>query len=183
MPRVLIATNESVLAKGLEAVLVAGGLEVTDLCHDVCELFDCIERRPPDVAILAIAMLPSPAVIRDLRRLAPKCHFIAWPSLRPEDSPDRVVEAINLLARFSGPEPSPAAIVDTQCDPAEREIVRLLGYGLNNEEIAEALGADRSTVQKLLGNLSDVLGAEDRCELAMFGLSKLKEPREVGEKL
>ena len=183
MPRVLIATSETILAKGLEAVLIAGGLEVTDLCHDVCELFESIERRPPDVAILSIPLLPSPDVIRDLHRLAPKCQFVAWPSLQVDDSPDRVVEAINMMTHFSGPEPSPAALVDTHCDPTEREVVTLLGYGLNNEEIAAELGSDRSTVQKLLGNASDLLGAEDRCELAMFGLSKLKEPQEIGGKL
>jgi len=66
--------------------------------------------------------------------------------------------------------------VDIACSDDERKLVTLLGYGLTNEEIAAAMGADKSTVQKMLGSVSDVLGADDRMELAIYGLSKLKEP-------
>ena len=37
MTRGLIATNEPILAKGLETILMAGGLEVAAVCHDVFE--------------------------------------------------------------------------------------------------------------------------------------------------
>ena len=77
MTRVLIATNEPILAKGLETVLAAGGLEIAAVCHDVFELFECFQSCRPDIAVLDMPVLPAPEVIRDLHRLAPHCQLVA----------------------------------------------------------------------------------------------------------
>ena len=61
------------------------------------------------------------------------------------------------------------------CNDRERELITLVGYGLNNEEIASSVGSDPSTVHKRLRELSERLGTEDRCELALYGLSTLGE--------
>jgi DNA-binding NarL/FixJ family response regulator len=79
------------------------------------------------------------------------------------------------MAQFPGPDPSPSALVNLACSEGERELIALAGYGLNNREIADALGSNRSNVQKRLRNLADRLGAGDRYELALFGLSTLNE--------
>ncbi len=173
MTRVLIATNEPVLAKGLEAVLIAGGLEVVAVCHDVLEIFECLQCCRPHIAVLDIPVLPASDVVLDLHRLAPQCQFVTWPRLTLSDSPARLADAFNLMAQFSGPDSPPSTRVNLACSESEREIITLAGYGLNNEEIAEAMGSDRSTVQNLLNNLADRLGAEDRYELALYGLSTL----------
>lgn len=176
MTRVLIATNEPILAKGLEAVLMAGGLEIAAVCNDVFELFDCLQRCRPDIAVLDMPVLSAPEVIHDLRWLAPRCRLVLWPRLALSDSPARLVDALTLMALFPEPEPSLSLLVNlAACSEREREIITLVGYGLNNEEIAAALGSDRATVQKLLRNLSNRLGAEDRYELALYGLSTLNE--------
>lgn len=176
MTRVLIATNEPILAKGLEAVLMAGGLEIAAVCNDVFELFDCLQRCRPDIAVLDMPVLSAPEVIHDLRWLAPRCRLVLWPRLALSDSPARLVDALTLMALFPEPEPSLSLLVNlAACSEREREIITLVGYGLNNQEIAAALGSDRATVQKLLRNLSNRLGAEDRYELALYGLSTLNE--------
>jgi DNA-binding NarL/FixJ family response regulator len=177
MTRVLIATNEPVLAKGLETVLMAGGLEIAAVCHDVFELFECLQGCRPDIAILDMPVLPAPEIIHDLHRLAPQCQLVLWPRLTLSDSLARVAEAIHMTANYSGPDLSASALVNLACSPGERELITLVGYGLNNEEIAATMGSDRSTVQKLLRSLSDRLGAEDRYELALYGLTTLKEGR------
>ena len=176
MTRVLIATKEPILAKGLETILTAGGMEIAAVCHDVFELFECIERCRPDIAVLDMPVLPAPEVIADLQRLAPRCQLVPWPHLTLSDSPTRLVDALNLMAQFSGPDPSPSTLVNLACSEGERELIALAGYGLNNKEIAAALGSDRSNVQKRLRNLADRLGAGDRYELALYGLSTLNEP-------
>jgi DNA-binding NarL/FixJ family response regulator len=176
MTRVLIATNEPILAKGLEAVLTAGGLEIAAVCHDVIELFECLQRCRPDFAVLDMPVLPGPEVIHDLRRLAPHCQLVLWPRLTLSDSPDCVAEAIHMMTPFSRPDPSPSALVNLTCSPGERELITLVSCGLSNEEIAAAMGSDRLTVQKLLKNLSDRLGAGDRYELALYGLTTLNDP-------
>src|ERR1035438_7078202 len=131
MTRVLIATNEPILAKGLEAVLTAGGLEIAAVCHDVIDLFECIQRCRPDFAVLDMPVLPAPEVIHDLRRLAPQCRLVMWPRLTLSDSPDRVAEAIHMMATFSGPDPSPSALVNLTCSARERELITLVSCGLS----------------------------------------------------
>jgi len=175
IPRVLIATNEPVLAKGLEAVLIAGGLEVTDVCKDIFEVFESFQRRRPDVAILDMPVLPAPEIVRDLHRVAPKCRLVLWPRTNLSREPAKLVEAINMMAAFSEHDAEPSALVDISCNAAERELITLIGYGLSNEEIAWAMSADAGTVQKLVKRVSDKLGAEDRYELAMYGLSTLND--------
>ncbi len=175
MTRVLIATNEPILAKGLEAVLMAGGMQIAAVCHDVFELFESLPRCHADIAVLDMALLPTPEVIHDLRRLAPRCRLVPWPRLASSDSPARLGDALNMLALFPEPDPSPAMLVNLTCNQREREFITLVGYGLNDEQIAAALGCNRLTVQKLLRSLSDRLGVEDRCELVLYGLSTLGE--------
>jgi ATP/maltotriose-dependent transcriptional regulator MalT len=97
--------------------------------------------------------MPGPEVIHDLHRLAPQCQLVLWPRLTLADSPARLAEALNLMAQFSGPEPSPSTLVNLTCTETERKLITLVGYGLNNQEIASALGSDQSTVQKLLRSL------------------------------
>src|SRR5271157_4745212 len=173
MTRVLIATNEPILAKGLETVLMEGGLEIAAICDDFFELFECLQRCRPDVAVLDMPVLPAPEVIYGLHRLAPQCQLVLWPRLALSGSPARLVDALILMAQFSEPDPSPSTLVNLACSESERDLISLVGYGLNNQEIAAALGSDRSTIQKLLRSLSDRLGAEDRYELALYGLSVL----------
>jgi DNA-binding NarL/FixJ family response regulator len=183
IPRVLIATNEPILAKGLEAVLVAGGLDVVDVCKDIFEVFGSLHRSPPDVAILDNPVLPTPEIVQELRRIAPKCKFVLWPRLSSDHQPRRLVEAIHTIAQFSEPEPPPSAMVDFACNARERELITLVGYGLSNEEIASSIGAEASAVPKLIKSLSAKLGAEDRYELAMYGLSTLSNAYQQEERI
>ena len=174
-PRVLIATSEPVLAKGLQDVLTAGGLEVTDVCKDIFEVFDAVQSRRPDVAILDMPVLPAPEIVRDLNRAAPKCRLVLWPQLGRATEPARLVEAINLIAAFSENDAAPSELLEYACSAAERELVTLIGYGLSNDEIASAMRADVGAVKQLVKRVSDKLGAEDRYELAMYGLSTIND--------
>jgi DNA-binding NarL/FixJ family response regulator len=175
MTRVLIATSEPILAKGLEAVLKAGGLEVAAVCHDVFEVFEFLPRCRPDIAVLDPAVLSAQQVIPDLHRIAPRCRFLLWPRLTLADSPGGLVDSLILMAQFPAPDPAPSALVNLACSDRERDLIKLVGYGLDNHEIAAVVGSDGSTVKKLVGNLSDRLGAGDRYELALYGLSTLDE--------
>lgn len=189
--RVLIATNEPMLAKGVEATLLAGGIEVCATCTDVLELFDCFVRSRPDVVILDLPVLPEPEIIRELRRFAPQCQLVIWP--RPvvrrgmeeairygaralplsAAAPDHLAEVLTLLLNFPEPERGPADLVSAECSGLERECIAMAGHGLTNQEIAAAMDSDESTIQELLKTVSNRLGIEDRYELALYGLSAL----------
>lgn len=175
MIRVLIAHNEPIRAKGLEAILTAGGLQVVAVCHDLFELFESVERHHPQVAILDDSIVIAPEVLFDLHRLAPGCETVGWPALNGPDSSARLVEAVQMLASFTKPAPLPAAVVSSNCNADERHLMRLVGYGLNNEQIAAMTGMDRGAVQQSLEALADRLGTEDRYDLALYGLTTLNE--------
>jgi DNA-binding NarL/FixJ family response regulator len=67
-------------------------------------------------------------------------------------------------ARLEGARP-PASGTLT---PREIEIVRLVGKGLGNREIAGALGVSVATVRTHLNKVYEKLGAESRVELALY---------------
>jgi DNA-binding NarL/FixJ family response regulator len=191
--RVLIATNEPMLAKGLEASLTAGGVEVCAVCYDVFELFDKILSARPAIAIIDVPVLPGPEVIGELLTLAPKCQIVVWPRpiarrgveeairhgargvLSAETAPKRLAEILTMLVNFPDPNRGPAQVVSETCSPLERRYLAMVGHGLDNQEIAAAMGSDESTIQELQRSVSDRLRVEDRYELALFGLSTLNQ--------
>ncbi|HEY1338562.1 MAG TPA: response regulator [Bryobacteraceae bacterium] len=193
MTTVLIATTEPVLAKGLETILVAGEIEIAGICTDITELMDQFNRAAPDVAILDAPVLPALDVIAELRRLWPKTQLVMWPRqlsaeqaseavrlgargvLPPNAPPARLVEAVNLLAGFPAAAAAPGAQVGSTCSAAELQAVALVGHGMNNQEIAAVMHFDEAAVDKLLKSVSQRLGAQDRCELALYGLSAINQ--------
>jgi len=189
MTTVLIATNEPVLARGFEAILSAGGLHIAGICTDIGQIFDTFRRSRPDIAILDAAVTPLSAVIIDLRKLAPRCRLLAWPramsqaqaqelvrlgahGVLPSDvTPDVLVNTLNLLASFPESEPAPAALVKHVCSPVEQQIIALVGCGMLNHEIAAVVQSDARAVDEQVKALSRRFGAQDRYELALYGLS------------
>ena len=198
MKRILIATTHPMLAKGLESLLAAH-CEVLPTSSDLLELFEALSSKRPDMAIVDMRVLPTLEVIRELRRSAPYCQMVHWPNgisrqqvnqavaygaayvLASTASAAQLVEAIQLLSEFDRPSPSPAQTVKLSCDSEEYRLISLAGYGLDAAEIAAAVCSDESSVDLRLKQLASRLGAEDHVELALYGLSMLKEPGDVGQ--
>jgi DNA-binding NarL/FixJ family response regulator len=65
----------------------------------------------------------------------------------------------------------------------EREVIRLVGQGLRNEEIAKRLALREKTVRNHLTSVYDKLGVHDRLELAIYAhrrrLASLDEDRTI----
>jgi DNA-binding NarL/FixJ family response regulator len=57
--------------------------------------------------------------------------------------------------------------------PRERQLIVLLAQGLKNKEIAYTLGITEGTVKVYLRRLFEKTGANDRLDLAVFGLKNL----------
>jgi DNA-binding NarL/FixJ family response regulator len=197
MTSVLLATNEPVLAQGLEAILGAAGFQVSDVCTDVAELFRAFRRNPPDLAILDFPWSLELAVIGDLRKLARKCQIVMWSrQLSKEQAneairlganvilpaslpPARLIEALQLLVSFPEPDVTPAMLVNRVCNPTEQQLLALVACGLKDREIAAVMRFDQNSVENLMRSVSSRLGVADRYELALYGLSTVRAVREA----
>jgi len=192
--RVLIATNEPVLARGFEAILTSGGLEVVDVCTDVGRIIDAFARHQPEVAILDMAVAPLHTVLIELRRLSPTCQLLVWPrqiseqqakelvrfgarGVLPNDvTPQLLIATIRMLESFPQQEGAASALVKQVCDANERQLLSLVGCGMKNDEIAMLVRTDARSVDQKLRTLAGRLGVQDRYELALYGLSIANEP-------
>ena len=74
---------------------------------------------------------------------------------------------IRALAKVAQFPPSAVPMTDV-LTPRELEIVRLVGAGLRNRQIAERLGVTEGTVKIHLHNVYDKLGASGRLELMRY---------------
>jgi DNA-binding NarL/FixJ family response regulator len=190
MRHILIAVNEPVLAAGLEAILKTGSFEIS-ICVDVATVFEVIQTSRPDVAILDGMIAGTMPMIRDLRSLAPQCQLLLWGGrvsdgqtaeairlgavavLPANISPAHLIEAMDMLVAFPPLKSAPGATVKNLCDPDERRLIALVSAGMNDDEIAAMLHHDKATVGRLIKSVSHRLGAKDRYELVLYGLSSV----------
>jgi DNA-binding NarL/FixJ family response regulator len=191
--RVLIATNEPVLAHGFATILTSGGLRVVDVCTDVGRLVDSFVRCQPEIAILDMAVAPLHTLLIELRRLSPACQLLVWPRQISESQANELVRlgargvlpsdvtaegllaTIRMLNSFPPQDPTPSALVNQVCDARERQILSLVGCGMKNHEIAILVQTDARTVDQKIQTLATRLHVQDRYELALYGLSIANE--------
>ena len=99
----------------------------------------------------------KPADLLNAIRLVAAGGFLSSPSVTR-----RVVREFVASRRAARPHPQLATLTDR-----EREIVALVGEGLNNEEIAERLLVSRATARTHVSRAMIKLGTRDRAKLAV----------------
>ncbi|HBZ09279.1 MAG TPA: DNA-binding response regulator [Bacillus bacterium] len=62
--------------------------------------------------------------------------------------------------------------IDPTLTPRERAILKCIGEGLNNKEVAERLGLSVGTVKNQTSHILDKLGLRDRTQLAIYAIRK-----------
>ena len=197
--KILLATNESVLARGIEAALAPGGLEIAAVCRDIAELFAAFARLQPEVVIIDHMILPAIDVIAELRRLGGRCQIVLWNRgmssyelseakrcgaraiLSSKVPPASVIEIVNLVASFPDRESDAARRLAGQFPQMEREVLALVGYGMSDAEIAAAIHSEPAVVERVVKGLARTFDAQTRCELALYGLSTLSSGTLTGE--
>lgn len=199
--KILIASNQPVLAAGLKAAMTSAGLEVCAECGDVTELAGSFLRCQPDSAIIDRKLLPALDIIADVQRLSPNCQIVVWDGGMPEYERSQckllgaraiipsvtpvaqVVEAVNLISTFHARGHSQTWRLAQELSPLERRIFELVGYGMSDEEISRAVHYDLPAVGKIIKQLARKFDAQNRCELALYGVSVLSDapPISTGE--
>ena len=204
MPRVLLYSDQPILATGLQSVLrTADGFDVVSICSEVPALADRIAAEQTDIALLDLTSEITFGVLSDLRRAASACKIVLWVNtistelafqymglgirgiLRKTLPTELQIKC--LLKVHAGELWFEKALTDSflsarrvALTQREGQLVSLLSQGLKNKEIATALLISEGTVKVYLSRLFQKVGVKDRFELALFGLKNLTTAQSTG---
>lgn len=197
--RILIVDDHPMVREGLRTYLeVADDILVIGDVGSAETALDLLKSLSPDVILLDLVLpgIEGPAAIRALRSAAPSAHVLVLTSFgEPERagqallagatgyllktvSPEDLLDAVRQAARGRAvldvpatPGPSEAVKVATgeALTPRELEILRLLGRGLTNRDIADRLHITVKTVKTHTGRVYEKLGVEDRTQAVIAG--------------
>jgi two-component system, NarL family, nitrate/nitrite response regulator NarL len=192
--RLVLYSDMPIVADGLRAVIQdPGGFELVSVCATLPELHQAVSLTEPHIVVLDFTAEFSPRVLRELAALllARKVVLLVYEItrdmalhaislgirgiLRSTLSTEMVLRCLQQVhqgerwfekAMLEDPMPARRA----ELTGRETQLVRLLGLGLKNREIAETLDITEGTVKVYLSRLFQKLGVNDRFELALYGM-------------
>ncbi len=192
--RILIVEDQRIVREGLRAVLEdEGEIAIVGEAANGQEAIDLFARLKPDVVLMDLQMpiVDGPEATRRIRELAPDAHILVLTTYATDEfifkalragargyllkdaSVDELMAAIRTVhagqtllapavaARLvigvssGGPEP---------LTPRELEVLRLMGQGRSNAEIADMLAIAPRTAKVHVQNILSKLGATNRTE-------------------
>jgi DNA-binding NarL/FixJ family response regulator len=207
MTRILLYSDEPILAKGLESVLrQVEGFELLPACSTVAGLVDQVTHGGPDLVLMDLTPEITFAVLSEMKHAMLSCRIVLWVN---NISTELAFQAMGLGVRGILRKTLPTdlqvkclqkvqagelwfekALTDSflcarrvALTQREGQLVSLLSQGLKNKEIATTLMISEGTVKVYLSRLFQKVGVKDRFELALFGLKNLTTGQlPVGEK-
>jgi len=207
MTRILLYSDEPILAKGLESVLrQVDGFELLPTCGSVVSLIEQLSSGSPDLVLMDLTPEVTFAVLSEMKHAMVSSKIVLWVNsistelafqamglgvrgiLRKTLPTDLQVKC--LLKVQAGELWFEKALTDSflcarrvALTQREGQLVSLLSQGLKNKEIATTLMISEGTVKVYLSRLFQKVGVKDRFELALFGLKNLTTGQlPVGEK-
>lgn len=198
MARVVLFTDEPVLAKGFSSVLASvPGLELLAVCDHPADLLEALRANPPDVVLIDLTPEVTFGLLSQLHREAPACRLLLWARgistelayqamelgvrgvLRKTLPPELVSKCLSKVSEgelwfdkaLTASFLSAKTVALTK---RESQLVSLLSQGLKNKEIAATLSISEGTVKVYLSRLFQKVGVKDRFELALYGLRNLQ---------
>lgn len=197
MIRVLLYTDEPVLACGLETVLVPStGFQLASVCTGANSLIPEARAHNPGLLLLDLTPELTFGVLLEAQRQLSGARIVLWVRsistelayqaiehgvrgiLKKTHSPEVLVKCLNMVADGGlWFEETLKASFNTMrtisLTRRESQLVSLLSQGLKNKEIAATLFISEGTVKVYLSRLFQKLGVKDRFELALFGLKNM----------
>ncbi len=201
----LLIDDHPAILLGLECVFAAEpDLEVVGTVQDSREASEAFRRTDPDLVVLDLSMpgCDGEAVMHGLRSLRPDCRILVLTSsVEPatvqrvvragangyqlKDSPSAsLVEAARSVLRGESPidarvTRSLLAVAEGDSTPGltgrECDVLRLVGLGLANKQIAARLGIGVSTVKTHLSSVFQQIGVADRTSAALWARTHLAQ--------
>ena len=207
MTRILLYSDEPILAKGLESVLrQVEGFELMPTCITLAGLMEQIGQASPDLVLMDLTPEITFAVLSEMKHAMANSKIVLWVNTI---STELAFQAMGLGVRGILRKTLPTelqvkclqkvqagelwfekALTDSflcarrvALTQREGQLVSLLSQGLKNKEIATTLMISEGTVKVYLSRLFQKVGVKDRFELALFGLKNLTTGQlPVGEK-
>ncbi|HXJ44532.1 MAG TPA: response regulator transcription factor [Bryobacteraceae bacterium] len=197
MQRVLLCSDEPILAEGLRAVFSAApGFELCAFTADVADLRDDLAIHRPDLLLLDLKTNVDFTLISSLHQDDLDTKIILWAhTIQTELALQAMSVGVRGVLRRTLPAETLVRCLTRVADGElwfeksltdsimsarrfrltrrEGELVSLLSHGLKNKEIATSLGISEGSVKVYLSRLFQKLGVKDRFELALYGLKNL----------
>jgi DNA-binding NarL/FixJ family response regulator len=197
MVRVVVYSDQPILAKGLESLIAADpALELSACCSSVANVTEHLANENPDLAVLDLTPEITSTALNELRNLSPESKLILWTN---SIAGDFALQALTIGIRgvlrktlsleahrqclhrvYSGELWFEKSLTDSfraarrvALSPRESQLVTMLSRGLKNKEISGELGITEGTVKVYLSHLFHKSGAKDRFDLALQGLKNL----------
>jgi two-component system nitrate/nitrite response regulator NarL len=207
MTRVLLYSDEPILAKGLQAVLSESeDFELLPTSTTLSCVMAQIAHDVPDLVLMDLTTEITFAALSGMKHAMSRSKIVLWVN---SISTELAYQAMGLGVRGilrktlplelqvkclrkvqSGELWFEKALTDSflcarrfALSPREGQLVSLLSQGLKNKEIAATLMTSEGTIKVYLSRLFQKVGVKDRFELALFGLKNLTTGQlPVGEK-
>ena len=204
-----VVEDHPVVREGLRMLLeAAGDLRVVGAAARASAALDPLRRAPPDVVLLDLDLGDEDGLewLPRILEAAPAARVLVLTGMREGGRDDAALalgargfvrkdaQAEELLravravaagglwfdpARLAGGSGTAVADPLAALTSRERDIVRLVGEGMRNEEVARRLGITEKTVRNHLTAVFDKVGVTGRLELAVFafrrGLSRARQ--------
>ena len=197
MTRILLYSDEPILARGLESVLrQAEGFDLLPTCGTIAGLLEQIGLGSPNLVLMDLTPEVTFGVLTELKHAMNNCKIVLWVN---SISTELAFQAMGLGVRGILRKTLPTdlqvkclqkvdagelwfekALTDSflcarrvALTQREGQLVSLLSQGLKNKEIATTLMISEGTVKVYLSRLFQKVGVKDRFELALFGLKNL----------
>jgi DNA-binding NarL/FixJ family response regulator len=203
MKTVLICSECSILAQGLQVVLVEY-FQVAGCFRALSELEGHIPATRADLIVIEMSPAVSFETLRRLATTAPGSHIILW---FDTISPEFVSQCLSIgirgiLSKTASVEThircltevgdgnlwidqalsnSILGVRSVRLTPRERQLISLLVQGLSNKEIAWAMGLSVATVKVYLSRLYPKVGVGDRFELALLALKNVPSASDMAK--
>ncbi len=195
--RAALVTDQPLLAAGLNAVLEKScALDLIAVYATAAELLKLLPAASPELVLIDVGPDFSFQALTDVISVAPNCKLVllartataemtyharevgAAALLPTSLSADRLLSCLERVQRgesvfdsaLHGDKVPARAVRLTQ---RESQLVELVSRGLKNKEIATCLGIAEGTVKVYFSKLFQKVGANDRLELALFGLKNM----------
>lgn len=197
MQRLLLCSDEPILAEGLRAIFAQHqGFELCGFTPDVADLKDDLALFRPDLLLLDLKAEVNFSLISTLHEADINTKIVLWAhSIQTELALQAMSVGVRGVLRRTLPAETlircltrvadgelwfEKALTDSimsarrfRLTRREGELVSLLSHGLKNKEIAYSLGISEGSVKVYLSRLFQKLGVKDRFELALYGLKNL----------